>query len=161
MSKNEDWFGPDAATFGDRVAGAREAAGMTQAQLARRLGVPLRGGGSLTSSKLPDAQAAQESADTLMPAVLGGVNLMMQSAGWLEGGLTVGYEKFVMDCDHLGMMHRFTAGLDLAEEEFGLDAFKEVGPGNHFLGCTHTQERFKTAFYDSSLNCNIWSMRST
>lgn len=39
MDENTDWFGPDAATFGDRVAGAREAAGMTQSQLARRLGV--------------------------------------------------------------------------------------------------------------------------
>ncbi|MFC3615674.1 multiprotein-bridging factor 1 family protein [Lutimaribacter marinistellae] len=37
--ESADWYGPDSATFGDRVAGAREAAGMTQAQLARRLGV--------------------------------------------------------------------------------------------------------------------------
>jgi len=37
--ENDDWFGPDSATFGDRVAGAREAVAMTQAQLARRLGV--------------------------------------------------------------------------------------------------------------------------
>ncbi len=39
MNEQNDWFGPDAATFGDRVAGAREAADMSQAQLARRLGV--------------------------------------------------------------------------------------------------------------------------
>lgn len=36
-----DWYGPDAATFGDRLAAAREQAGMTQAVLAKRLGVRL------------------------------------------------------------------------------------------------------------------------
>jgi len=40
-SEEFDWFGPDAATFGDRLAGAREVAGMTQAELAKRLGVRL------------------------------------------------------------------------------------------------------------------------
>ncbi|MCA0927512.1 helix-turn-helix domain-containing protein [Ruegeria profundi] len=39
MNDENDWFGPEAATLGDRLAGAREAAGMTQSQLARRLGV--------------------------------------------------------------------------------------------------------------------------
>jgi len=37
--EDTDWYGPDTATFGDRVSGARDAAGMTQSQLARRLGV--------------------------------------------------------------------------------------------------------------------------
>ena len=36
-----DWYGPDAATFGDRVVGAREKSGMTQAELSRRLGIKL------------------------------------------------------------------------------------------------------------------------
>ncbi len=42
MADSDDWFSETTATFGDRVAGAREAAGMTQAQLARRLGVRLK-----------------------------------------------------------------------------------------------------------------------
>ena len=65
----------------------------TMAALARRLGVPFRSGGGLCGSKLPDAQAAFEAAATLMPAVLAGVNFVLHTAGWLEGGLAMGYEK--------------------------------------------------------------------
>ena len=83
--------------------------------LARRLGVPFRSGGGLCASKLPDAQAAYESASTLIPTVMGGVNFALHSAGWLEGGLAIGYEKFVLDCDQLGMMSTFARGLDLSE----------------------------------------------
>ena len=72
------------------------------AQLARRLGVPFRSGGSLTASKVPDAQAAYESANTLQPTILAGVNFVLHAAGWLEGGLAIGYEKFVLDNDQLG-----------------------------------------------------------
>jgi trimethylamine--corrinoid protein Co-methyltransferase len=78
------------------------------AQLARRLGVPFRSGGSLCGSKLPDAQAAHESSNTLFPGVLAGVNFMLHAAGWLEGGLVSSYEKFIIDCDQLSMMQRFT-----------------------------------------------------
>jgi trimethylamine--corrinoid protein Co-methyltransferase len=123
-------------------------------QLARRLGVPLRGGGCLTTSKLPDAQAAQESADTLMPSVLAGINMVMHCAGWLEGGLAMGYEKFMLDVDHLGMMHVFAEGLDLSDNGLALDAFREVPPGNHFLGCAHTMANYETAFYHPQLSDN-------
>lgn len=118
-------------------------------QLARRLGVPWRGGGSLTASKIADAQAAQESADTLFPTLLGGVNLVMQSAGWLEGGLTMGYEKLILDMDHLGMMHVLARGVDLSANGLALDAYREMGPGKHYLGCGHTLANYETAFYDS------------
>ena len=80
------------------------------AQLARRLGVPFRSGGSLCASKLPDAQAAYESANTLQATVLGGVNFVLHAAGWLEGGLAIGYEKFILDDDQLGMMATFVRG---------------------------------------------------
>ena len=120
-------------------------------QCARRLGVPVRTGGSFTSSKIPDAQAAQESADSLMPALLAGVNFVLHAAWWLEGGLTMGYEKFVLDCDHLGMMHRFLAGLNVDDNGLAMDAFKEVGPGKHFLGAAHTMANYKTAYYESEM----------
>jgi hypothetical protein len=84
------------------------------AALARRLGVPFRSGGSLCASKIPDAQAAFESAQTLLPTCLAGVNFVLHVAGWLEGGLAMGYEKFVMDCDQAGMMHTLLAGVDLS-----------------------------------------------
>ncbi len=119
--------------------------------LARRLGVPSRTGGSLCASKIADAQAAFESAQTLQTTVLGGANFVLQSAGWLEGGLVTGYEKFMMDCDQLGMMHKLLGGYDLSENGQAMDAIREVGPGKHFFGCAHTQANFETAFYRSPL----------
>ncbi len=124
------------------------------AQLARRIGVPFRSGGSLCGSKVPDAQAAYESANTLLPGVLGGVNFMLHSAGWLEGGLASSYEKLVMDGDQLGMMQVLAEGVDLSENAQAMDALREVGPGSHFLGCAHTQANFETAFYRSSIADN-------
>ncbi len=121
------------------------------AQLARRLGVPVRSGGSLCSSKVPDAQAAYESAHTLLPTLLAGVNLVTHAAGWLEGGLVAGYEKFVMDIDQLAMMQALAGGMDLSARGQALDAIREVGPGGHFLGCAHTQENFETAFHQSNI----------
>jgi hypothetical protein len=123
-------------------------------QLARRLKVPLRCGGSLTASKVADAQAAQESADSLMPALLCGAHFILHAAGWLEGGLVMGYEKFVIDADHLGMMHVFSRGFALDDNGFAMDAFREVGPGKHFLGCAHTMANYRTAFYDPDLADN-------
>jgi trimethylamine--corrinoid protein Co-methyltransferase len=117
--------------------------------LARRLGVPVRSGGSLTASKLPDAQAAYESANTLQPTVLGGVNFVLHAAGWLEGGLSVGYEKLILDADQLGMMDKFVKGVDLSENAQAVDAIIENGPGNHFFGTAHTLANFETAFYRS------------
>jgi trimethylamine--corrinoid protein Co-methyltransferase len=126
----------------------------SMAALARRLGVPFRSGGSLCASKIPDAQAAFESANTLLPTCLGGVNFVLHVAGWLEGGLSMGYEKFIMDVDQAGMMHTLLAGVDLSENGQAMDAIREVGPGKHFLGCAHTQANFETAFYRSPLADN-------
>jgi trimethylamine--corrinoid protein Co-methyltransferase len=126
----------------------------TMAALARRLGLPFRSGGSLCASKIPDAQAAFESAQTLLPTCLGGVNFVLHTTGWLEGGLAMGYEKFVMDADQAGMMHTLMAGVDLSENGQALSAIREVGPGKHFLGCSHTLANFETAFYRSPLADN-------
>ena len=124
------------------------------AALARRLGVPFRSGGSLCGSKIADAQAAFESANTLLPTCLGGVNFVLHVAGWLEGGLSMGYEKFVVDVDQAGMMHTLLEGVDLSDNGQAMDALREVGPGKHFLGCAHTQANFETAFYRSPLADN-------
>ena len=120
-------------------------------QLARRLGIPFRSGGGLCGSKIPDAQAAFESANTLQTALLGGVNFMLHTAGWLEGGLVMSYEKFMMDADQAAMMVRFTNGPDFTEEGQAMDAIEEVGPGSHYLGCNHTLRNFESAFYRSPL----------
>jgi len=121
----------------------------TVAALARRLGVPFRSGGSLCASKLPDAQAAYESAATLIPTIMAGTNFVLHSAGWLEGGLAIGYEKFVLDCDQLGMMMTFGKGLDATDNGQAMTAFQENDPGQHFLGTAHTLANFETAFYRS------------
>ena len=119
------------------------------AELARRLGVPFRSGGALCASKVPDAQAAYESANTLQTAALAGVNFMLHAAGWLEGGLAMGYEKFVMDADQASMLGVLLSGVDLTENGQGLDAIREVGPGSHYLGARHTRANFEAAFYRS------------
>ena len=124
------------------------------AALARRLGVPFRSGGALCGSKISDAQAAYESANTLLPTCLAGVNFVLHTAGWLEGGLAMGYEKFIMDVDQAGMMHTLLAGVDLSENGQAMDAIREVGPGKHFLGCAHTQANFESAFYRSAIADN-------
>lgn len=121
------------------------------AQLARRLGIPCRSGGSLCSSKMADAQAGYESAHTLLPTLLAGVHLVTHAAGWLEAGLVASYEKFVMDADQLAMMQSLAAGMDLTERGQAMDAIREVGPGSHFLGCAHTLANFENAFHQSTI----------
>lgn len=120
-------------------------------QLARRLGLPFRSAGSFCGSKLPDAQAAYETANSLNMGLLAGVNFMLHSCGWLEGGLVSSYEKFVMDADQLGTLHHLAAGVQVDENAQALDAIREVGPGGHYLGCAHTQANFKSAFWKSDL----------
>ena len=120
-------------------------------QLARRMRLPFRSGGGLCGSKLPDAQAGYETANTLNAALMGGVNFMLHSCGWLEGGLVSSFEKFVMDADQLGTLHKIAAGVAVDEDAQAMDAIREVGPGGHFLGCAHTQAHFKDAFWRTEL----------
>jgi trimethylamine---corrinoid protein Co-methyltransferase len=124
------------------------------ASLARRLGVPFRSGGAFTASKVADAQAAYESANTMQPTLLGGVNFVLHAAGWLEGGLSMGYEKFVLDNDQLGMWHAFARGVDMSENGQAMDAFLTNEPGTHFLGHPHTLANFEQAFYRSPTSDN-------
>jgi trimethylamine--corrinoid protein Co-methyltransferase len=124
------------------------------AALARRLGVPFRSGGNLCASKIPDAQAAYESAATFGPTILAGVNFVLHAAGWLEGGLAVGYEKFVMDADQCGMAAVFVNGIDMSENGQAVEAIIDNGPGQHFLGTAHTLANFETAFYRSEIADN-------
>ena len=121
-------------------------------QLARRMGMPLRCGGSLTASKRCDAQAAYESADSLHSTVLGGANFVVHAAGWLEGGLVSSYEKLVLDADRLGAMQRMLQGMSVDDNGLARSAYSEVEPGGHFLGCSHTQSNYETAFYDAQLS---------
>jgi len=120
------------------------------AALARRLGVPFRSGGALTASKIADAQAAYESANTMQPTMLGGVNFVLHTAGWLEGGLSMGYEKFILDVDQAAAWHAFAKGVDMSPNGQAIDALLTNEPGVHFLGHPHTLANFEGAFWRSS-----------
>jgi trimethylamine---corrinoid protein Co-methyltransferase len=117
------------------------------AALARRLGVPFRSGGNLTAAKTPDAQAAYESAATFFPTMTAGVNFVLHTAGWLEGGLVMGYEKFVLDSDMAGMAAALVSGVDLSENGQAMEPLLTTGPGQHYLGTAHTLANFETAFW--------------
>ena len=133
--------------------GTPEAAQITYGagQLARRLGLPYRSGGAFCGSKLPDAQAGYETANSLNMALLAGVNFMLHSAGWLEGGLVASFEKFVLDADQLGALHHLAQGVQVDDNGQAMDAIREVGPGGHYLGCAHTHANFKSAFWRSEV----------
>ena len=130
------------------------------AQLARRYKLPYRGSGSLNTSKTPDAQAIYETMWTIWPAVLAHTNFVMHAVGWLEGGLTASYEKFIIDAQGLAMFHHFLGGLQINEETLALDMIAEVGPGGHHFGTSHTQARYSTEFYEpflsDRLNYQTW-----
>ena len=120
-------------------------------QLSRRLGLPFRCGGHLTASKVADAQAMQESTNAMNPAILAGANFIFQAAGWLESGLTIGYEKFVMDAEQCGALARLVAGLDINADQLAGEAYLEAGIGTNFLGVAHTMRHYKTANYRAEL----------
>lgn len=131
------------------------------AQLARYYNLPYRGSGSLNTSKVADAQAAYETMWTLWPAVLAHTNFVMHAIGWLEGGLTVSYEKFIIDVENLAMFQHFLEGFQINEETLALDMIAEVGPGGHHFGTPHTQARFSTEHYQpflsDRLNYDTWA----
>lgn len=120
-------------------------------QLARKYNLPYRSGGMFTSSKLTDTQAATESMMTMLPTINSHVNFVLHAAGWLDSGMVAGYEKFMLDCEVLGMLHKYLEGIDLSEEALALEVQREVPPGGHFLITDHTLRNFRTAYYQAEL----------
>lgn len=123
-------------------------------QLARRQKLPLRCAGNFTTSKLPDAHAMNEGIMSMLSAVHCGANFVLHSAGFLDGLLSMSYEKFMLDADFCGALHTYLDGVSVDDNELALDAFSEVGPGNHFFGCGHTLRNYETAYFDSALADN-------
>ncbi|NMG46117.1 trimethylamine methyltransferase [Aromatoleum toluvorans] len=123
-------------------------------QLARRLRLPLRCAGSFSNSKLPDAQAMRESVMSMLSAIHCGTNFVLHSAGFLDGLLSMSYEKFMMDADFCGAMHSYLAGITVDDNTLAFDAISEVGPGHHFLGSEHTLRNCENAYFDSTINDN-------
>ncbi|MFN4153328.1 MAG: trimethylamine methyltransferase family protein [Paracoccaceae bacterium] len=127
---------------------------MVIGQLARRLNLPLRCSGNFTTSKLPDAQAMAEGTMSMLAAIHCGANFILHSAGFLDGLLSMSYEKFMLDDDLCGALHSYLDGVQIDDNTLAVDAFAEVGPGNHFFGCAHTMANYQTAFWDSGLADN-------
>ncbi len=119
---------------------------MIGGQLARRYHLPYRSS-NVCAANAVDAQAAYESVFALWGAVMGGVNLMMHGAGWMEGGLHASFEKMVLDADLLHMVSAMMDPVVVDDDTLALEAIAEVGPGGHFFGVGHTQARFRDAFY--------------
>ncbi|MGI9117824.1 MAG: trimethylamine methyltransferase family protein [Gaiellales bacterium] len=138
MKSGSPAFGGPESAFGLYASG----------QIARDLGLPWRsGGGTLTSSPLPDYQAGYEAMNTLLSAFLAGANVCWQSAGWMEGGLVTCFEKFAADCEILDLLcHQFRT-VELTEADLAFDAHVEAGHGGHFFGTQHTLERFRDCFW--------------
>jgi trimethylamine--corrinoid protein Co-methyltransferase len=134
---------------------------LASAQMARHYNIPFRGGGALTSSKAPDAQAAYESMMCMWPTVLGGVHFVLHAAGWLESALLASYEKFIIDVEALRMFEWIlTKGMPFDDEGFAMDGIREVGPGGHHLGSEHTMRHYRSGFYrpliSSTENYDRW-----
>jgi trimethylamine--corrinoid protein Co-methyltransferase len=119
---------------------------MLGGQLARRYQVPYRSSNVCAANAL-DAQAGYESVFSLWGAIMGGVNFLMHGAGWMEGGLHASLAKLVLDADLLGMVEAFLEPIVVDDDTLAVDAIGEVGPGGHFFGVQHTQDRFRTAFH--------------
>jgi len=124
---------------------------MIGGQLARRYGVPYRSSNVCAANAL-DAQAAYESVFSLWGAIMGGVNLLMHGAGWMEGGLHASFEKMILDAELLGMVSAFLDPVVVDEASLAFSAMEEVGPGGHFFGAAHTQSRYRTAFHKPMLS---------
>ncbi len=120
-------------------------------QLARRYGLPFRGGGGLTSANALDAQAATESAMSLWGTYLSGCDLVLHAAGWLEGGLTCSFEKFALDLEVLRMFESLHTGLEVDAEHLALETIREEGPGGIFLASDHTLVHFREWVFMSPL----------
>jgi trimethylamine---corrinoid protein Co-methyltransferase len=122
-------------------------AAVASGQLARRVGLPWRSSG-VSTSNTSDAQGGYETMMNLFGALLGGANMIIHAAGWLESGLSASYEKFILDVDMLQMIAESFQPIDTAASEIGLEAIAAVNPGGHFFGTDHTLQRFRSAFYE-------------
>jgi len=129
-------------------------------QLARRIGVPWRCS-SATASNAPDAQSAYESQMSLWGALLGGCHFILHAAGWLEGGLTASYEKFILDVEMLQMFAEIFQPVPTSADDLAVDAVAEAGIGGHFFATAHTMQRYRDAFYTPLVsdwrNYGAWS----
>ena len=138
-------------------------ASLAAGQLARFIGLPWRSAAG-SASNVNDVQAANENQFGLWGCLMGGATVIIHSAGWLEGGLTVSYEKLVTDAEVLNMVAELCAGAQAGADEIGFDtAISEVEPQSHFFATTQTMARYNTEFYEPIVhdyaNFGTWTER--
>lgn len=97
-----------------------------------------------TDSKLPDAQAAHESASTAMLAALAGGNFIHEAFGMLDGAMTVSYAQYVIDNDIVGSCLRTLRGIEINRDTLAYDTIARVGPGGNYLSEEHTVKYMRT-----------------
>jgi trimethylamine--corrinoid protein Co-methyltransferase len=90
----------------------------------------------------------------MLSAIHCGANFILHAAGFLDGLLSMSYEKFMMDADFCGALHSYLGGITVDDNTLALDAYKEVSPAGHFLGCAHTMANYTSAFFDSTISDN-------
>ena len=125
---------------------------LVMGQLARRLNLPLRCAGNFSTSKAPDGQALQQGMMSMMSAIQGGANYILHSAGFVDGLLSMSYEKMIMDMDMCGALHAYLAGLEVNDDTLAFEALAQYGPGEHLFGTDHTLRHYETAYWDSGFN---------
>lgn len=126
--------------------------GIALSQLGNRLGVPVHsGGGQITAANTPEGQAMMDSTNAMWATLLSGAHQVWHAAGWLEGGLTMSFEKFITDVDNCGAMLRMCNGMVVDEESLSKESYLETGPAHNFLSTPHTLRHFATANYESLL----------
>ena len=124
---------------------------MLGGQLARRYNLPYRSS-NVCAANAVDAQAGYESVFSLWGAIMGGANLVYHGAGWMEGGLHASFEKMVIDNDLLQSVAAFLQPLVVDTASMALEAIADVGPGGHFFGTQHTQDRYRSAFFKPAVS---------
>ena len=115
-------------------------------QLARHIDLPWRSAAG-SASNIADTQGATENISGVWGALMANATLTIHAAGWLEGGLTFGYEKFITDIEALQTVAELCKKTEATDSEIGFDAIKDVDPGGHFFATQHTMDRYSTEFY--------------
>jgi len=140
-------------------------ASLAAGQLARFVGLPWRSAAG-SAANINDVQAANENQMGLWGCLMAGASVIIHAAGWLEGGLSISYEKLVTDAEVLNMIAELCAGRAAGQDEIGFDnAISEVDPSGHFFATSQTMERYNTEFYEPVVhdyaNFGTWTERGS
>jgi trimethylamine--corrinoid protein Co-methyltransferase len=113
-----------------------------QAQLGRYYGLPTRGGGLVTDSKISDAQSGYEKMATCLIPAMAGLNIVAGMA-MVDSLNTMSFEQFILDEEIVGFTKKILSGIDVTAEKIAADVIEAIGPGGSFLGARHSLKHFR------------------